>query len=68
MFAEAEHGVETVTAAVDFSSGRAAIADSQLENIFRDREIGVLVNNVGIGNGRVGCPQFFDEVSCTFYF
>jgi len=57
---ESEYGVKTIISVVDFSQGHSAIAGSGLEDTLRDKDIGVLVNNVTIGP-RTGHPQFFDE-------
>jgi len=56
---EAEYDVETVSIAVDFSSGRSAMNHEEVSAMFDSKEIGVLVNNVGMGMG--GHPKFFDE-------
>ena len=59
-----DYGVEVITAAVDFSAGRSAVADSHLEDILKDLEIGVLVNSVGMDESDCSDhPHFFDEVS-----
>ena len=58
---ESEYGVKTIISVVDFSQGRSAITGSGLDDTLRDKDIGVLVNNVTIGP-RTGHPQFFDEV------
>jgi len=62
---DSESGVETELVVLDFSTGKSGLEESRLRETLRGKDIGILVNNVGVasvasdGEG----PRFFDEIS-----
>jgi len=53
------YGIKTEIVPVDFADGRSAV-EIGLKGVFANKDIGILVNNVGTANHY---PQFFDEIS-----